>query len=76
MRAPPDAETETSGDRAATALSQARANFSPVTDPIEPPMKEKSMTANSQRSASIVAEPITIASPRPVATSASASRSL
>ena len=76
MRAPPDAETEISGTPAAAALSQARANFSPVTDPIEPPMKEKSITASSQDMSSIVAAPTTSASPSPVATSASASRSL
>ncbi len=39
-------------------------------------MNEKSMTASSQGCSSIVALPITIASPSPVATSASASRSL
>ena len=46
MRAPPDAETETSGTPASARRSQARANFSPTTLPIEPPMKEKSMTAS------------------------------
>ena len=39
-------------------------------------MKEKSITASSQGMSSIVAAPTTSASPRPVATSASASRSL
>ena len=76
MRAPPEAETEISGTPASAALSQARANFSPVTDPIDPPMNEKSITASSHRSSSIVALPMTIASPSPVANSASASRSL
>ena len=76
MRAPPEAEMEMSGTWAAAALSQARANFSPVTDPIEPPMNEKSITASSHGSRSIAALPITSASPRPVAISASASRSL
>ena len=47
MRAPPDAETETSGTPASAARSHARANFSPTTLPIEPPMNAKSMTASS-----------------------------
>ena len=76
MRAPPEAVTETSGTPRSAALSQARANFSPTTLPIEPPMNEKSITASSQGRSSIVAWPITIASPRPVSISASASRSV
>ena len=76
MRAPPEAETEISGTPASAALSHARVNFSPVTEPIEPPMNAKSITASSHGSSSIVALPITSASPSPVATSASASRSL
>ena len=35
MRAPPEAEIEISGTPAVPALSQARANFSPLTEPIE-----------------------------------------
>ena len=73
---PPEAVTETSGTCRSAALSHARANFSPTTRPIEPPMNEKSMTASSRGAWSSVACPITIASPRPVATSASASRSV
>ena len=76
MRAPPAAETDTSGTPASPALSQARTNFSPTTLPIEPPMKEKSMTASWHGCSSIAARPITIASPSPVASSASASRSV
>ena len=75
MRAPPDALTETSGTPCSTALSQARANFSPTALPIEPPMKAKSITASSQALPSTVARPITIASPSPVPSSASARRS-
>ena len=76
MRAPPDAETATSGMPRSAALSHARENFSPTTLPIEPPMNEKSMTESSHAVASTVAWPITIASPRPVFSSASASRSV
>ena len=46
IRAPPEAETETSGTPASAALSHARTNFSPTTLPIEPPMNAKSMTAS------------------------------
>ena len=45
MRAPPDALTTMSGTRRSRATLAARAIFSPTTDPMEPPMKEKSMTA-------------------------------
>ena len=75
MRAPPDAVTETSGRPASAALSQARTNFSPTALPIDPPMNVKSITDSSQGWRSSVARPITIASPSPVASSASASRS-
>ena len=76
MRAPPEAETETSGTPRSAAASQARANFSPTTLPIEPPMNAKSITASWQGSVSISPAPVIIASPRPVDSSASASRSL
>ena len=76
MRAPPDAVTETSGTPRCAAPSQARENFSPTTLPIEPPMNAKSITASSHAFPSIAPWPITIASPRPVFISASASRSV
>ena len=76
MRAPPDAVTDTSGTRRSTAASHARANFSPTTLPIEPPMKPKSITESWHGSPSISARPIRIASPWPVFSSASASRSV
>ena len=38
MRAPPLAEKLTNGARSSSARSAARANFSPTTEPIEPPM--------------------------------------
>ncbi len=75
MRAPPEADTDTSGTRSSAAASHARANFSPTTLPIEPPMNEKSITASRQARPSIAAAPVIIASPSPVDTSASASRS-
>ena len=76
MRAPPDEDTDTSGSPSLAACSQARANFSPTTLPIEPPMNEKSITARRHGSDSIRAVPVIIASPSPVETSASARRSV
>ena len=76
MRAPPELVTVTSGTVRSIAESQARENFSPTTLPIEPPRNEKSMTASSHGRLSTAAWPITIASPRPVDVSASASRSV
>ena len=76
MRAPPVVVTETSGTPRSAAPSQARANFSPTTRPIEPPMNPNSITASWHGSSSIAAWPITIASPRPVVSSASESRSV
>ena len=76
MRAPPEAVTHTSGTRREAARSQARANFSPTVLPMEPPMKAKSITASSHGLRSIAAAPAMIASPSPVATSASARRSV
>ena len=50
MRAPPEADTDTSGTPSSPAASHARTNFSPTTLPIEPPMNEKSITARTQPS--------------------------
>ena len=75
MRAPPELETVSSGVPRSIAESHARENFSPTALAIEPPMKEKSMIASSTGCSSIVAWPMTIASARPVLSSASASRS-
>ena len=47
IRAPPDADTMTSGTRRSAERRVSRAIFSPTTDPIEPPMKLKSITATS-----------------------------
>ena len=38
IRAPPDAEKHRKGQRSVRARSTPRTNFSPTTDPIEPPM--------------------------------------
>ena len=65
--APPEEETDTSGSPSAAAWSQARANFSPTTLPIEPPMNAKSITASTIGRPSSSAEPTTIASSSPVA---------
>ncbi len=43
MRAPPEAETMTSGERDARERSMARVIFSPTTAPMLPPMKRTSM---------------------------------
>ena len=75
MRAPPDAETEISAPASSAARSQARANRSPTTLPIEPPMNAKSIAATRQGCPSTAARPVRIASPSPVPSSASASRS-
>ena len=45
MRAPPDWLTVTKGILSSRANRHALAIFSPTTDPIEPPMKEKSIAA-------------------------------
>ena len=76
IRAPPEAATETSGMPRSAAMSLARVKTSPTTLPIEPPMNAKSMVHSTHGMPSIVAVPATIASPRPVATSASLRRSV
>ncbi len=76
MRAPPEAATDTNGTPWATARSAAIANFSPTTLPIEPPRKLKSITASTAERPPIMAVPTTLASPRPVASSAAARRSM
>ena len=75
MRAPPDDATEISGIESSSARSTARANFSPTTEPIEPPRNWNSIVASAQRCPSISARPTTIASSRPVALAAAARRS-
>jgi len=48
MRAPPEAETEISTPASSAVRSHERANRSPTTLPIEPPMNEKSIAARRQ----------------------------
>ena len=75
MRAPPDEATDISGIESSSARSTARANFSPTTEPIEPPTNSNSIVASAQRCPSISARPTTIASSSPVAAAAAARRS-
>ena len=66
MRAPPDVANEMSGTRSRMASSAARQNFSPTTDPMLAPAKEKSMKLNAVRSPSMAPKPVMMASFRPV----------
>ena len=75
MRAPPDDDSTMSGRRLRAAYSQARANFSPTTAPIDPPMYEKSMIAATAGMWRISSSAHTMASPSPVLPSASVMRS-
>jgi hypothetical protein len=70
MRAPPEALTTMSGARAFSAAFAARAIFSPTTEPIEPPMKPKSMTAIATGIESISPVPVMTASALPFASAA------
>ena len=74
MRAPPEALTTTSGMRSRSARSMMRANFSPTTDPMDPPMKAKSITASDTGMPSSLPHPTTIASGRPARCSATCTR--
>src|SRR5947207_1858572 len=49
MRAPPEAQTTTSGMRSASARSARRVSFSPTTEPMLPPRKAKSKTPSATR---------------------------
>ena len=75
MRAPPEAVTISRGRRRSVASSAARATFSPTTDPIEPPMKKKSMTTRETSMPPMEAVPRTAASRSPVIFRAAAARS-
>src|SRR5687767_4396639 len=66
MRAPPDAETMTSGRRSARARSAIRVIFSPTTLPIEPPMNAKSIAAIAAGMSPMRANPVMTASRSPV----------
>ena len=75
IRAPPEEEMMRSGIRRAIAASPARATFSPTTEPIEPPMKPKSMTHIDTGRPPMLPTPHTAASRRPVESWAAISRS-
>jgi hypothetical protein len=75
MRAPPDVHTATSGRSPPLASSALRQSFSPTTLPMLPPMNPKSITASTQGVLSMLAVPVTMASPSPVFAWASRTRS-
>ena len=64
-----------SGRRRSVASSAARATFSPTTEPIEPPMKKKSITTRETSIPPIEAVPRIAASRSPVSLRAAAARS-
>ena len=66
MRAPPEAQTIKTGIPWAVAVSIRRVSFSPTTEPIEPPMKLKSMAPIAKGRPSIRQMPVLTASLRPV----------
>ena len=51
IRAPPDADTTTSGHASSTAAATSRPKRSPTTEPMEPPRNRKSMTPSATRRA-------------------------
>ena len=65
MRAPPDAQTTISGCLRSSERWPSRAIFSPTTDPIEPPMKAKSITPRLTGRSAIVPAAASSASPSP-----------
>ncbi len=75
MRAPPEADTMISGIRSSSARRPTRTIFSPTTEPIEPPMNLKSITARAMGSPSRVPVPVRTASSRPAFFRLAASRS-
>ena len=75
MRAPPDVDTMTSGFLSVTALSAARATFSPTTEPIDPPMKKNSIAAIKTGIPPTVPDPTRTASELPTFSSALFNRS-
>jgi hypothetical protein len=75
IRAPPDAETMTTGSCLSIASSIARASFSPTTEPMLPPMKKKSMIVTATGLPPSVAMPESAASFMPVSRCAASNRS-
>ena len=76
MRAPPEQQTITSGQRTSMARSIARVIFSPTTTPMLPPMNAYSIAATIVGIPSTRPEPTINASLRPVAAIDEVSRSL
>ena len=58
IRAPPEAETRTSGIFFSCERRASRAIFSPTTEPIDPPMKAKFITPRLNGSPSSLAVPV------------------
>ena len=76
MRAPPEAVKQTKGIFSSAQASTARANRSPTTEPIDPPIKLNSKAAAINGTLNTVPCITTSASVSPVAFSASSRRSL
>jgi len=74
MRAPPEAEMMISGYFRSMARCPSRAIFSPTTEPIDPPMNAKSMTARHTGIPPSCPVKVRIASPSPAAPVAFLSR--
>jgi len=66
MRAPPEHDTMMSGVCCCSARSAARVIFSPTTEPLLPPMKPYSMTANTTAMPPTVPSAVITASLSPV----------
>jgi hypothetical protein len=75
IRAPPDAETMTTGRCLSMASSIARVSFSPTTDPMLPPRNPNSNTHSTAGRPPMRATPVTIASSDFVFSTAARSRS-
>ena len=67
IRDPPEAETQTTGRRSATATEKARVILAPSAVPIEPPRNGNSKPTSTQASPPTVAVPVVTACRSPVA---------
>ena len=76
MRAPPEADTISNGIPFSAERCASRATFSPTTEPIDPPMKAKSMTARLTGWPWSRAYPVRTASSSPAFLYATCTRSL
>ena len=75
MRVPPDAGSASTGSRRSVARSNARATRSPVATPMLPPRKPNSPAITTSGRPWTWTRPVRTASPSPVRSRASASRS-